>query len=1594
VTATTPTNGSQSHPTGAPIKVQFSQSMATSGDGSVTSSVNVGLFLEANGTVDAAVSATNTYDSDSKTVTITPASALTANTGYIIKVATSAKSTTDAPAQSYQAFIRTSAGTDSVKPTVTGVYPGNASTGAERGLNAISLGFSEDMDPSSITSSSVTLSGGVTGSVSYDTRSRTAFFAPTQLLDDSTEYTVTVTSSATDVSGNALDQDGAGGGNNNFTSTFTTSAASDSTAPGVDIAAADDFSVSVTFTEAMKSGGGPNAADNIANYSLESPVGSSISLGGKSVSYDGATKSAKISGLSLQNGNTFKVTVSAAAQDLSANALSTAGSPAANIAQGTVQNASATGGEIGPGSGQQQSAADQGMNPVRVMPMSRLAGAKSNYTVEFATDTTVPAGGTIVLTFPTGFDASAAAARSATETLRNADINGPASGTVTIASVTGSSNRVTLTTAGAATGAGSFVSFELKDIVNTTVPSDAGYTVDIKTKNDSGVLLDSKTSGAFYLGATGAHTLTVNAFEDDGAGGGTAGNNVRDGSEAAIASAKFFLFSPASGGLATTTNASGVATFPNLSSGDYMLMLEPSSVSFSANSAPQPITISGNTTKNFGLGSSGSSLTIAGSITGPNGTDVDIFASSPFGFTKKKLSMDGNPVNYTLPVQANTTYRLGVGPAMPDFIPGSTPPKPPTFTFMPPPEIEVNVAEANVTGKNFTLTGTSKSITGSVLDADGNAVSNAQVFARPNQESNTAKVSSTGMGVGGETTATGAFTLSVVPGVYIVEVFKPGMPHIPAKQINVPSSGNNVPLSLTFKLPAGTGITISGTVKDDSGNAIPYAGVGGRKVTSTSDTTAKGGGANNFVGSPTAADGTYTLYVDAGTWVIEAFAPDVGFLGSKTVTVGASSLSGQDFSGETLSLGSITGTVTKGGTPAQGVGVRAEGDNGKNMAVTDASGNYKLKLPAGTYTVYSTFPGVGEGTPLTGVAVVADTATADQDITLAAPITITVNLTDGTNAITNAFVEARDANGRGNGTNQSSTSGANGVYTLQVAPGTYTIRANHPAYGPVGATTGVNSTRSITYTAAAGDLKTVSGTVTAGGSALSNAWVSLIGTPTGQDRLINLGAITDGDGAYSISAPAGSYVARADKPGYVSPAEKSVTVSGATTVTAIALTASDRTISGSVTLTGSNVAGAFVEAFNGTGGFVSAQTDPTGAYSLAVTDGTWALQARSIGYESAATSVVVSGSNKTQALTLSAISGFTPKSRRQESITPNSGGLLSNTDIGSAFKMSMPANALGTDSTAATVNTQPTSAVPNPPKGSVLAKNAVSISATDSSGSPITSLSSCVTLTVPYTEADLPEGADENDLVMGAWNDSTQNYDTWPTTVDSTNNTLTACVTHFSDFAPLLSSTPTVSSSPSPTPSPTTTGGGGIVSSGFSLRGPSLKVEPSASIAVADSSSATATTVTLPKVVILRATPSGYVFVRGIELGARSVAVKHLQVVLNADPDTHVSATGAGSPGNETELFGPLTKAAVERFQEKHGIAKAGDAGYGYVGPKTRAKLNELASLASTPDISNQQPATSQTPLSIEKRITILTAIASLLEQVKILQVQLDALNQ
>ena len=97
---------------------------------------------------------------------------------------------------------------------------------------------------------------------------------------------------------------------------------------------------------------------------------------------------------------------------------------------------------------------------------------------------------------------------------------------------------------------------------------------------------------------------------------------------------------------------------------------------------------------------------------------------------------------------------------------------------------------------------------------------------------------------------------------------------------------------------------------------------------------------------------------------------------------------------------------------------------------------------------------------------------------------------------------------------------------------------------------------------------------------------------------------------------------------------------------------------------------------------------------------------------------------------------------------------------------------------------------------------------------------------------------------------------------------------------------------------------------------------------------------------------AGFSFRKDLLPGDTDPDVMELQKILNSSGDTLVSATGAGSNGQESSYFGNLTKLAVIKFQEKYRseiLTPAGLAvGNGNVGFNTRKKLNLFLGVTET----------------------------------------------
>lgn len=126
---------------------------------------------------------------------------------------------------------------------------------------------------------------------------------------------------------------------------------------------------------------------------------------------------------------------------------------------------------------------------------------------------------------------------------------------------------------------------------------------------------------------------------------------------------------------------------------------------------------------------------------------------------------------------------------------------------------------------------------------------------------------------------------------------------------------------------------------------------------------------------------------------------------------------------------------------------------------------------------------------------------------------------------------------------------------------------------------------------------------------------------------------------------------------------------------------------------------------------------------------------------------------------------------------------------------------------------------------------------------------------------------------------------------------------------------------------------------------------------------------------------SAWKFKTPLELSSTGTDVTKLQQRLTAE--------GVYS-GPITGYFGPLTQAAVKKYQEQKGLATAGQAGYGNVGPATRAALNSSAAAQpAAPSAAVSPAAATQTVSALQAQLQVLQA--KLLE---LLNQQLQGLKQ
>ncbi len=440
---------------------------------------------------------------------------------------------------------------------------------------------------------------------------------------------------------------------------------------------------------------------------------------------------------------------------------------------------------------------------------------------------------------------------------------------------------------------------------------------------------------------------------------------------------------------------------------------------------------------------------------------------------------------------------------------------------------------------------------------------------------------------GPPTDANGSYTVTVPSGVYDFQVnppagsglaiyYEPGLP---------------VSSDLTKNVVLLTGFVVSGQVTQTGGSPVA-----GARFTLWDPINSRG------YGTETDTNGNFSFIAPASTYELYVEPPQ----GSNLAAYAESNfvVSGDTTKNVTLSSGyTVSGTVSDpNGNPVQGaIVVLWDPISGAGYGrPTDASGQYSLTVPAGTYE-FHVEPPPGSNLAIYHEMNVAINADTTKNVTLTSGYTVSGVVSDSNgNPVQGAFVFLWDP------INQAGYGGpptnSQGQYSLSVPAGTYELHVDPPAglnlahYSESGLNVAGNVTNhNITLSSG----YTVSGIIyDPNNNPVQGAEVRLW-DPTNQ---VGYGCPPTGpNGAYSMTVPGGTYEFHVDPPpgqGLASYFEDNFQVTG--DVNKDVTLSAGYTVSGDVTdSNGDPVSGVFVGLFDpDTGSFYGNPTDVNGHYSV------------------------------------------------------------------------------------------------------------------------------------------------------------------------------------------------------------------------------------------------------------------------------------------------------------------------------------------------------------------------------------------------------------
>lgn len=1165
----------------------------------------------------------------------------------------------------------------------------------------------------------------------------------------------------------------------------------------------------------------------------------------------------------------FKLTVATTAADLSGNVVDDTSS--ANIFYGQIENSTQTygnfdsGGMFGPPMGEfgdmetgfefkpegfGNFTTNQFFNGEAAMafPFNNMAGMDANvFQLRFSPGIALLDGDIIELTLPTGTTVTNAAPdtyspyfKDFNESTGVVDFDTTYSDDGVSSDNTKGIISIKLDVVGELTAADP-ITIDLKKIINPSIPKGpdtGGYTVGIKVKRNDTYLVN-KTSMPFFIMAGGSNTISLEVF----AGSAGSPNNV---------SGTVYLFGggPAgpmdrvltitAGAISAIDGTSGTSVdYGDLPDGCYFLGTDPyitlSGVDYMGQTSPEPICVNGGQTVNkdiilSSLSAAGASVAVTVKLVDGEGdpadfdaSNLDIFAGGPGKFIVKNIpNLEvAAEEGYTLRLPLNGHWFIGVGPetargpstTMPTQLP-STPPPPVDINvtglgtdgaaisagFAAPQGVAIDAATKTIT---FTFETADKTISGQVTDGT-NPLPDVDVF-----------VHSKGFGspTFSKTSSTGTFSIPVSSyGPYEIGAFKYGINPV-FYPIEVKPDGSDAgtvediyfkgkqitggnPLVITLKKPD---YSISGKILDASGNGIGYAPVNA--------TDADG----NFIGGMTSSDGSYTLFVNAGTWTIKSPPPpdktDMCVTISGTVVITTASKANQNISAATGTCYALRGAVSVGtgdslntleNSPVTIMEWNAVTDEPVAGGLfkhtsTDSSGNYRANVAGGaTYRVEVWTPDYGILSAVTSGNVSEETVL---DVTSPTMETITFTFTGGT-ADMIATIELKDIADQNN-SYRKQVIGLNNPVTLSMPDGDYNYFVNVKGASSISPGI-VPADGNITIDLSTSDFITVSGSVfDDANTALSGAQVTLTNSTTG----VVESASTDESGAYSLSAIAGTYRINVSRSGYVAgdaPTEIILSQANAATLADYdfggltpdqdGLYDSTNVIEGTLLQSdGTPFEEGMVTAVNADEVVVTATIDSDdGAFTLPVINGSWTLTGVGPLHTStqATSATTVNGADVNfGSFRLTADTQNIPEGTSAV-VTANSGGTV-NDITGSGITLTTGPGVLESGSGDVTVTLEKNFTAPDTTFFDAIGGSTFEITADGTS--MIKELRGNAEITIDYTEliADLPAGVDEDELILAYYSPETNEY--IPVeggfTIDTTNNRVTGLVDHFTEFA-------------------------------------------------------------------------------------------------------------------------------------------------------------------------------------------------------------------